>query len=76
MILKCWQFREWQEKVNLVDREEDDTVEYQIKKTWYFNASRSEGLTGNEVLVVPHMLIYAVLAGMIRQRPVLLPQAC
>lgn len=75
MILKFWKFREWQEKVNMVDREEDDTVEYQMKKTWYFDASKSEGLTGDEVLVVPHMLIYAVLAGMLRQKPALLPQA-
>ncbi|XP_029047510.2 sensory neuron membrane protein 1-like [Osmia bicornis bicornis] len=47
----------YKHKVNLEDREEDDTVEYNFKSTWYFNPSLSNGLTGEEEVVVPHLFI-------------------
>lgn len=60
---------EYKLKVNLVDREEDDSVEYNIKATWYFNPSRSEGLTGEEVLVFPHILILSMLKITLQEQP-------
>lgn len=60
---------EYKEKVNLVDREEDDSVEYNLKATWYFNPSKSNGLTGEEELVLPHLLILAMVVTTLREKP-------
>lgn len=62
-------YSEYKEKVNLVDREEDDSVEYSLKATWYFNPSKSNGLTGEEELVLPHLLILAMVVTTLREKP-------
>ncbi|XP_001606602.1 sensory neuron membrane protein 1 [Nasonia vitripennis] len=67
-------FEEWQEKTNLVDREEDDTVEYSIKNKWIFRADLSgEGLTGEEMLVLPHVFILAMVMTTVREKPTMVP---
>lgn len=48
-------FSEWKEKVNIVDTEENDTVSFNMKNTWYFNPDGSGGLTMDEKVVVPHI---------------------
>lgn len=48
-------FSEWKEKVNIVDNEENDTVSFNMKNTWYFNPNGSGGLTMDETVVVPHI---------------------
>ncbi|XP_053979000.1 sensory neuron membrane protein 1-like isoform X1 [Hylaeus volcanicus] len=53
-------YDEFKQKVNLVDREEDDSVEYNTKVTWYFNAAKSNPLTGDEELFVPHVVILTI----------------
>ncbi|KAL2716851.1 sensory neuron membrane protein 1-like [Vespula squamosa] len=62
-------YDEYKEKVDLVDREEDDSVEYSLKATWYFNPSKSNGLTGEEELVLPHLLILAMVVTTMREKP-------
>ncbi|XP_054015227.1 sensory neuron membrane protein 1-like [Hylaeus anthracinus] len=62
-------YDEYKHKVNLVDREEDDTVEYNVKITWVFNPSRSNGLTGEEILVMPHILILTIVKLTLMQQP-------
>ncbi|XP_012339100.2 LOW QUALITY PROTEIN: sensory neuron membrane protein 1-like [Apis florea] len=62
-------YDEYKQKVDLVDREEDDSLEYNLKATWYFNPSRSEGLTGEEELVVPHVLILSMAKLTLEQQP-------
>lgn len=52
-----------------MDREEDDSVEYNLKATWYFNPSKSNGLTGEEELVLPHLLILAMVVTTLREKP-------
>lgn len=66
--------REWQEKTDLVDREEDDTVEYSIKNKWIFRADLSgPGLTGEEMLVLPHVFILAMVMTTVREKPTMVP---
>ncbi|CAB0034284.1 unnamed protein product [Trichogramma brassicae] len=62
-------FEEWQEKVDLADREEDDSVEYALKNKWIFVPEKSEGLTGNEELVLPHLFILSLAMTVSRTMP-------
>ncbi|CAK9811126.1 Sensory neuron membrane protein 1 [Anthophora plagiata] len=62
-------YDEYKEKVDLVDREEDDSVEYSLKATWYFNPSRSNGLTGEEEIVFPHVLILSMVKIALVEQP-------
>jgi hypothetical protein len=43
--------------VNIVDHEDDDTVSFNLKDTWYFNQEESGSLTGDEILTIPHVLL-------------------
>lgn len=48
---------EFREKFNFVDDNETDTVEYDLKNTFFFRPDLSEGLTGDEIVTVPNPLI-------------------
>lgn len=50
-------FREWKSKTNLVDNAEEDTITYNMLNTWYFDEEESKPLTGDEILVLPNILI-------------------
>ncbi|XP_065212463.1 sensory neuron membrane protein 1 [Planococcus citri] len=50
-------YREWKSKANLVDDPEADTITYNMVNTWYFDEEESKPLTGDEVLVIPNILI-------------------
>lgn len=65
--------REWQEKVDLVDHPEDDTIEYAFKNTYIFDQTKSEGLTGEEELILPHTFILALAMTVVREKPAMLP---
>ncbi|XP_046484608.1 sensory neuron membrane protein 1-like isoform X1 [Neodiprion pinetum] len=62
-------FYEWKEKLNLVDDEEADTVEVNYKNTWYFQPSESNGLTGNEELIYPHLAILSTILVTMIEKP-------
>ncbi|KAK9307568.1 hypothetical protein QLX08_002178 [Tetragonisca angustula] len=62
-------YDEYKHKENLVDREEDDSVEYNLKNVWFFNPSLSSPLTGEEELVVPHLLILSMIKLTLEQQP-------
>ncbi|XP_058792829.1 sensory neuron membrane protein 1-like [Phymastichus coffea] len=66
-------FEEWHEKDNLIDRDEDDSVEYAIKNTFHFKAEKSEGLTGEEELTLPHVFILAMVMTVLRDKPTAMP---
>ncbi|XP_011499318.1 PREDICTED: sensory neuron membrane protein 1 [Ceratosolen solmsi marchali] len=66
-------FEEWQEKTELIDREEDDSVEFSIKNKWIFKSEMSEGLTGDEELILPHIFILAMVMTTYREKPTMLP---
>ena len=61
------------EKVDLVDYEEDDTVEFSNKMTFLFNATK--GLSGEEELYMPHLFILGMIYGTQRMKPNFLPMA-
>ncbi|XP_026669914.1 sensory neuron membrane protein 1 isoform X2 [Ceratina calcarata] len=62
-------YDEYKQKVDLVDREEDDSVEYNIKTTWYYNPSRSNGLTGEEEIYFPHIVILTMVKTTLKEQP-------
>lgn len=49
--------REWKLKYDQVDDKEEDTIEFTLQNTFIFNKTLSNGLTGNEEIVVAHPLI-------------------
>lgn len=53
--------REWKEKFNLYDDEEEDTLSYHYRNKYIFRPDLSgPGLTGNEIIVMPHPSKYMV----------------
>lgn len=56
-------------KLDLVDREEEDSVEYSLKSTWFFNPKKSNGLTGEEEMVFPHLMILGMVATTLIEKP-------
>ncbi|XP_014214799.1 sensory neuron membrane protein 1-like isoform X2 [Copidosoma floridanum] len=66
-------FEEWQEKVDLQDREDDDTVDYTVKNKWFFKPEMSEGLTGEEELIVPHIFMLAMVMTIVREKASMIP---
>ena len=65
--------REWQEKVNMTDRDEDDTVEFSTKRKYIFRPDLSEGLTGDEELMFPHVFILTIIMTALREQPRMMP---
>lgn len=50
--------REWKEKVEIEDHEEDDTITYKKRDVFYFKPELSgPGLTGEEIVVIPHIFL-------------------
>lgn len=41
----------------MVDNEEDDTVSFDMVNTFIFRPDLTKGLTGNEIVTIPHLLI-------------------
>lgn len=47
--------REWKEKFDLFDNDEEDTLKYHYKNYFKFRPDLSgPGLTGNEIITIPH----------------------
>lgn len=56
-------------KLDLVDREDEDSVEYSMKSKWIFNPKKSNGLTGEEIMVYPHLMILGMVGATLRDKP-------
>jgi hypothetical protein len=50
-------FREYKEKLDLKDHNEDDTVSFNPRDYFIFKREKSGGLTGDEVITIPHAAI-------------------
>lgn len=55
--------------MDLEDREDDDTLEYSRRTTLIFNPAKSEPLTGNEMVTIPHFFILGALMTIVRDNP-------
>ena len=64
---------EYQEKVNQQDHEEDDTITFNFKSTFYFNQEKSGSLTGDEELTVPNYFALAIVNLVLRDKPSAIP---
>ena len=49
--------REYKEKLGLKDHNEDDTVSFNPRDYFIFKRENSGGLTGDEIITIPHMAI-------------------
>lgn len=58
----------YRDKENIVDREEDDTVEYSLRQVWYFNQEKSV-LPENTEIYTFHPIMIAVTLIIQRDKP-------
>nr|O02351.1 RecName: Full=Sensory neuron membrane protein 1 [Antheraea polyphemus]AAC47540.1 sensory neuron membrane protein-1 [Antheraea polyphemus] len=66
-------FEEWKEKVEVEDHEENDTITYKRLDVFHFRPDLSgPGLTGEEVIIMPHLFILAMVATINREKPSML----
>lgn len=66
-------YREWKTKVDIIDDNNEDTMEYDYVNTIYFRPDLSApGLTGDEFVVLAHPLILGMAMSIKRERPELL----
>ena len=52
-----WIFSEYKKKLNLKDIEKEDAVLFNTMDTWHFIKEKSGGLTGDEMITIPHAAI-------------------
>ncbi|XP_058792832.1 sensory neuron membrane protein 1-like isoform X2 [Phymastichus coffea] len=65
----------WQEKINQEDHEEDDTLSYTLRNTYFFNPIKSGGLDDSDELMLPHLTMLGIPNGLLKDRPFLMPIA-
>lgn len=66
--------REWKSKADLVDNDEDDTLEYDFINTFIYAPEKNgPGLTGEEHVVVAHPLVLGMALAINMDREELLP---
>lgn len=54
-------FSEWKEKYDTVDNDTDDTLEYNYRNIFHFRPElNAPGLTGHEVITIPHPLMLGI----------------
>ncbi|KAL0828975.1 hypothetical protein ABMA28_003865 [Loxostege sticticalis] len=68
-----YHFDEWKEKVEVEDHEEDDTITYKKRDYFYFRPDLSgPGLTGEETIVIPHILMLSMATIVHNDKPAML----
>ncbi|KPI90909.1 Sensory neuron membrane protein 1 [Papilio xuthus] len=66
-------FEEWKEKVEVEDHDDSDTITYKRLDSFYFKKELSgPGLTGEELVVLPHPFMMATIGVVIRDKPAML----
>nr|AFG73002.1 sensory neuron membrane protein 1 [Cnaphalocrocis medinalis] len=68
-----YHFDEWKEKVGIEDHEEDDTITYKKRDVFIFRPDLSgPGLTGEEIVVIPHVLMMGIATIVNKEKPTML----
>ncbi|XP_045774231.1 indole-3-acetaldehyde oxidase-like [Maniola jurtina] len=66
-------FEEWKEKVEIQDQEDTDTISYKKLDAFYFKKELSgPGLTGEEVITMPHPFVLGMVNLVYRDRPAMM----
>jgi hypothetical protein len=66
-------YSEWKLRENLVDDDSKDTVTFTLKQLFTFRPELSNGLTGNEEVVVPNLVMLATTMTVKQEREAFLP---
>ncbi|KAL4713307.1 hypothetical protein ACJJTC_015294 [Scirpophaga incertulas] len=68
-----YHFDEWKTKVETEDNEDNDTISYKRKDVFYFRPELSgSGLTGEETIVIPHILMLSMAILVNKEKPAML----
>nr|XP_018916083.1 PREDICTED: sensory neuron membrane protein 1-like [Bemisia tabaci] len=62
-------YDEWKSKANITDYPKEDAVTFHMLNTFVFDANKSGGLTGDELIYVPHVLIVGLASAILRMNP-------
>ena len=63
----------WHEKINQIDYDEDDTVSFTIKNTFFYNKEKSGQLTGDEEVIVPNYFALGVVNAVMQTKLKVMP---
>ncbi|KAJ4446790.1 hypothetical protein ANN_13488, partial [Periplaneta americana] len=66
-------YDEYKHKADLLDHEEDDSISFSNRDTWYFNKAKSGELTGDEMITIPHMLVLGMVLTTEKDMKAMLP---
>ncbi|CAO1440533.1 unnamed protein product [Diamesa serratosioi] len=66
-------FDEWKTRENPDENVVDDTIEFTMVDTFTFRPDKSSGLTGDEIITMPHLIIVATLMAVLRDRAPMIP---
>ncbi|XP_031619154.1 sensory neuron membrane protein 1-like [Contarinia nasturtii] len=67
-------FEEYKDKIDIVDDNEEDTIEYDYRNTYIYHPEKNgPGLTGEEIVTVAHPLILAMILAINVDKEELLP---
>ncbi|XP_070502419.1 sensory neuron membrane protein 1-like [Chironomus tepperi] len=65
-------FDEWKSKIILSEDNDEDSVTFEMMNTFFFRPDLSQGLTGDEMVTIPHLLLMGGLISTQRDKPALL----
>lgn len=64
---------EWKLRENLVDNDFDDTLSFTLKHQFIFRPELSNGLSGNEDVFLPNLILFGTIMTIKREREAFLP---